>query len=108
VSYAGGRSDGCTSWSPEEAPQVLSLVKHNQTTLYIYPESRDIDAVSQAIASGRTPSSAGLYWNASCLQQIGSPRFWPRERLEPIIAQYKKDHPAKPARPIPVCEAQTN
>ncbi|MFW8588744.1 hypothetical protein ACOJBM_39775 [Rhizobium beringeri] len=46
TTYAGGRSDGCTSWSPSETPQVLSVVKDNPTTLYIYPESKDIAAVS--------------------------------------------------------------
>jgi len=108
VSYAGGRSDGCTSWSPEEAPQVLSLVKDNQTTLYIYPESRDIRAVSQAIAAKQSPASTGLYWNQSCLSEIGSPKFWTRDKLEPVIAQYKKDHPPQPAKPLPICTAQSN
>lgn len=108
VIYAGGRSDGCTSWSPAETPQVLSIVKDNPTTLYIYPESRDIKAVSQAAASGRLPGRSDLYWNASCLKEIGSPTFWPKEKLEPIIVQYKKDHPAPPPRPVPICEASSN
>ncbi|CCM78750.1 hypothetical protein [Rhizobium mesoamericanum] len=108
VTYAGGRSDGCTSWSPSDAPLVLSMVKVNPTTLYIYPESRDINAVSQAVASGRSLARSGLYWNASCLKEIGAPKFWPKEKLEPIIAQFKKDHPAPPPRPLPICSNQSN
>ena len=108
VTYAGGRSDGCTSWSPAEAPQVLSTVQDNPTTLYIYPESRDIKAVSQSVAAGQSPARNGPYWNSECLKEIGSPSFWPKEKLEPIIAQYKKDHPAPPPRPIPMCESALN
>lgn len=108
VTYAGGRSDGCTSWSPAEAPQVLSIVKDNPTTLYIYPESRDIRAVSQSVAAGQSPARSGLYWNASCLKEIGSPAFWAKEKLEPIIVQYRQDHPAPPPRPVPICEAASN
>ncbi|MEF0941559.1 hypothetical protein QDY28_15395 [Rhizobium sp. BR 362] len=108
VTYAGGRSDGCTSWSPAEAPQVLSMVKDNPTTLYIYPESRDIKAVAQAVSAGQSLTHNGLYWNAACLKEIGSPAFWPKEKLEPIIAQYKKDHPAPPPKPAPMCDAALN
>ncbi|MEZ2221716.1 hypothetical protein [Rhizobium sp. RCC_161_2] len=105
VEYAGGRSDGCTSWTASDASQILSMVKGNPTTLYIYPESADINAVAKAVASGRAPSTAGLYWNDSCLKEIGAPKFWSKETLEPIIAQYKIDHPAPPPRPIPICNA---
>lgn len=108
VTYAGGRSDGCTSWSLSETPQVLSMVKDNPTTLYIYPESRDIKAISQAVASGQSPARTGLYWNAACLKDIGSPAFWPKEKLEPLIVQYKKDHPAPPPRPVPICQGMSN
>ncbi|MBY5337238.1 hypothetical protein HFO99_25615 [Rhizobium leguminosarum] len=104
VTYAGGRSDGCTSWSPSETPQVLSMVKDNPTTLYIYPGSKDIAAVSKAVAAGQSPTRLGLYWNASCLQEIGVPRFWPKETLEPIITKFVQDHPAPPPRPVPICE----
>jgi hypothetical protein len=93
VDYAGGRSNGCTCWSPADADQIISMVKGNPTTLYIYPESRDIAAVGKA----------GAYWNASCLKEIGKPKFWPRQRLEPIIAQYKKDNPPPPPQPLPIC-----
>jgi hypothetical protein len=79
------------------------MMKDKPTTLYIYPESGDIDAVAQAVKASRSPSRAGLYWNASCLKEIRSPKFWPRESLEPILAQYRKDHPEPPPRPPPIC-----
>lgn len=103
VDYAGGRSNGCTSWSRSDASQVIPMMKE-PTALYIYPESQDIAAVAQAVKAGRSPSRAGLYWNASCLREIGAPKFWPKETLEPILAQYKKDHPAPPAGPPPICK----
>jgi hypothetical protein len=108
VTYAGGRSDGCTSWSPSETPQVLSMVKDSPTTIYIYPESADIDAVARSVASHRPPDSIGLYWNSSCLAEVGTPQFWPKEKLEPIIAEYKKDHPPGPPRPVPLCDGSSN
>ncbi|HEY8006877.1 MAG TPA: hypothetical protein VIE66_08820 [Methylocella sp.] len=104
--YAGGRSNGCTSWSPSDAGQIIPMLKDNPTTLYIYPESADIDAVAQAVKVGRPPSRAGLYWNVSCLKEIRSPKFWPKETLEPILVQYQKDHPAPPPRPTPICKGQ--
>jgi hypothetical protein len=104
VDYTGGRSNGCTSWSPSDAGQIIPMLKDKPTTLYIYPESDDIDAVAQVVAARRSASRAGLYWNASCLKEIGSPKFWPKETLEPILAQYKKDHPAPPPRPAPICK----
>ena len=105
VNYSGGRSNGCTSWSPSDAGQIIPLMKE-PTTLYIYPESDDIDAIAQAVKAGRSPSRAGLYWNASCLKEIRSPKFWPKETLEPILVQYKKDHPAPPPQPTPICKGQ--
>ncbi|MDX8535656.1 hypothetical protein RFM41_31705 [Mesorhizobium sp. VK25A] len=104
VNYAGGRSNGCTSWSPADAEQIIPIVKNNPTTLYIYPESRDIAAVARAKSGGQALSAAGVYWNASCLKEIGTPKFWPKKMLEPIIAQYKKDHPAPPPQPVPMCK----
>jgi hypothetical protein len=104
VIYAGGRSNGCTSWSPADAQRIISMVKGNPTTLYIYPESRDIAAVAKTVAAGGSPSGAGPYWNASCLKEIGAPKFWPRKTLEPVIAQYKEDHPAAPPQPLPICK----
>ncbi len=104
VNYTGGRSNGCTSWSPSDAGQIIPMLQDKPTTLYIYPESHDIDAVAQEVAARRSASRARLYWNASCLKEIGSPKFWPKETLEPILAQYKKDHPAPPPRPTPICK----
>jgi hypothetical protein len=104
VDYTGGRSNGCTSWSPSDARQIIRMVQGNPTTLYIYPESSDIAAVAQSVAAGRPLSQAGLYWNASCLKQIGSPKFWSRKTLEPIIARYERDHPALPPQPLPICK----
>ncbi len=106
VNYAGGRSNGCTSWSPTDANQVISMVKDNPTTLYIYPESSDISAVAKAAASHASLSQAGLYWNDLCLQKIGAPKFWSKTTLEPVIAKYKADNPPKPGRPLPVCAPQ--
>ena len=104
--YTGGRSNGCTSWSPSNAGQVIAIVKDDPTTLYIYPEAADIDAVTQAVKAGRSLSPAGLYWNASCLQEIGSPKFWSNKTLEPVLAQYNRDHSAPPQRSLPICTGQ--
>jgi hypothetical protein len=104
--YTDGRSNGCTSWSPSDAGQIIPMLKDKPTTLYIYPEPADIDAVAQAVKAGRSPSRAGLYWNASCLREIRSPKFWPKETLEPILVQYEKDHPAPPPRLTPICKGR--
>ena len=104
--YTGGRSNGCTSWSPSDARQITAMVKDDPTTLYIYPESTDIDAVMQAVEAGRSLSRAGLYWNASCLREIGAPKFWSKKALGPALAQYNKDHPPPPQRPPPICGGQ--
>jgi len=106
VSYSGGRSDGCTSWSPSDAREIIAMTKDDPTTLYIYPAATDVGAVAQAVAVGRSLSLAGLYWNASCLKEIGSPKYWPKETLGPILARYKMDHPAPPPRPTPICRGQ--
>ena len=103
VDYAGGRSNGCTSWSSSDAARLGAMVEGHPTTLYIYPEAADVHAVARAVAAGRPPEGDGLYWNASCLGEIGSPRYWPRQVLEPIIARYKSAHPAPPPRPTPIC-----
>ena len=100
VDYAGGRSNGCTSWSPADVPQIIALVKHEPTTLYLYPEAADIDALA------RSPSHSNVYWDASCLRAIGAPHFWPKDRLEPVIAAYKREHPAPPPRATPLCKGQ--
>ena len=106
VDYANGRSNGCTSWTARDARKIMAMLKDNPTTLYIYPKSGDIAAVAQAVKARRSLSRAGLYWNASCLREIRSPKFWPKETLEPIIAKYKKDHPAPPSRPLPICKGR--
>jgi len=104
--YADGRSNGCTSWSRSDADQIIPLVKDKPTTLYIYPEAADIDAIAQAVKARRSLASAGLYWNAACLREIDAPKFWPKETLEPILVQYEKDHPAPPERPTPLCKGR--
>ncbi len=106
VDYTGGRSDGCTSWSPSDAGQILAMIMNDPTTLYIYPEAADVHAVARALAAGQPLPKAELYWNATCLKKIHSPRFWPRESLEPIIARYERDHPAPPPRPTPMCRGE--
>ena len=103
LNYEAGRSDGCTSWSPSDAESIMAMVSGNPTTLYIYPESRDIDAVARAVQAGEAPSRAGLYWNAACLRDVGAPRFWRRETLEPIIARWRAAHPPPPPEPPPIC-----
>lgn len=105
VDYAGGRSNGCTSWAPADARQIITTVTDNPTTLYIYPDAADIHAVARAVAGGQSLSRAGLYWNGACLKEIHAPKFWPRETLEPLLAQYKRDHPAPPPQPTPICTA---
>ena len=105
VNYAGGRSNGCTTWSSSDAEKIIAMMQ-DPTTIYLYPESDDIDAVAKAVAARRSPSRAGLYWNASCLKEIGAPKFWPKETLEPILVKYKKDHPAPPPGPLPICKGR--
>ncbi len=102
--YADGRSSGCTSWSAADARKIVTLMKEKPTTLYIYPESADINAVAQAVKAGRSPAQAGTYWNASCLKDIRSPKYWSKETLEPIIVRYEKSRPAAPPRPTPICK----
>jgi len=107
VNYSGGRSNGCTTWTPADSERIFAMAQDRPTTLYIYPESDDIAAIAQAMKAGRSPSRAGLYWNASCLKEIGSPKFWPKETLEPILVEYfKKDRPSPPPQPLPICKGQ--
>ncbi len=103
VEYPGGRSNGCTSWSPSDVPKIVAMVKDDPTTLYIYPGASDVEAVARAVAAGQSPARTGSYWNEACLKEIRSPRYWSREMLEPIIAEYRRDHPAPPPRPLPLC-----
>jgi hypothetical protein len=105
VDYSGGRSNGCTSWSASDAGKIIPMMKE-PATLYIYPESDDIEAIAKAVKAGKSPSRTGLYWNTSCLKEIRSPKFWSKETLEPVLVKYAKDHPAPPARPTPICKGQ--
>jgi len=104
VNYTGGRSNGCTTWSPSVSREILSLVKGRPTTLYIYPEGRDINAVAKAVKSGKSLSSAGLYWNATCLKSIGAPKFWPKRQLQPIINAWRRSLPKQPPLELPICK----
>lgn len=103
VNYTGGRSNGCTTWSPAESQEILSLVEGNPTSLYIYPESGDIDAVANAVKRGTSPSRAGLYWNETCLSAIGSPRFWPKQSLQPVINAWRRSLPEPAPLNLPIC-----
>jgi hypothetical protein len=103
VDYTGGRSNGCTTWSPSDAKRILGMVQNDPTTLYIYPDAADINAVARAVAAGQSPSRAGLYWNASCLSEIRAPKFWSKRTLEPIISRYERVHPAPPSSAAPIC-----
>lgn len=96
IDYTGGRSNGCTSWTPSDAREIIPMLKGNPTTLYIYPESKDIEAV--------TKKDSATYWNASCLKQIGTPKFWSNSSLGPIIAEWEANHPLAPSQPLPVCK----
>ena len=78
VDYSAGRSSGCTSWPQAENETILAIAKNRPTTVYIYPEAKDIVAVGRAVKAGQSPSRAGTYWSASCLREIGKPNFWPR------------------------------
>lgn len=107
VNYSGGRSNGCTTWTPTDSEKIFAMAKDRPTTLYIYPESDDIAAVAQAVKAGKSPARAGLYWNASCLREIGAPKFWPRETLEPVLVEYfEKDGPPPPPQPLPICKGK--
>ena len=96
VDYAGGRSNGCTSWSAADAAKIGAMVEGRPTTLYIYPEAADV----------REAARGAGYWDATCRAEIGAPKFWPRAVLEPIIARYKAAHPPPPPRPTPLCTGE--
>lgn len=104
VNYTGGRSNGCTTWSPSETEEVLPLADGKPTTLYVYPESRDIDAVANAVTAGTSLSKAGVYWNAECLKAIGKPKFWPKSQLQPIIDAWRESLPEMAPYVLPICK----
>jgi hypothetical protein len=103
VDYSGGRSSGCTSWLLPDARKIIAMRKGDPTTLYIYPDGADVNAVARAVATGRSLSRAGLYWSSSCLKEIRSPRYWPKERVELLIARYEREHPTPRRPPMPIC-----
>ena len=104
IDYGDGRSNGCTSWPAADSDKILALAENKPTTVYIYPEASDIVAVGRAVKAGQSPSRAGLYWDASCLREIGAPNFWPRETVEPALVAYKKGHPPARPQPLPICK----
>lgn len=104
VDYTSGRSNGCTTWSGKDTVEILKRVDGNPTTLYIYPESRDINAVAQVARAGGSLAQQGLYWNASCLKEIGAPRFWPKRELQPVINQWRRSLPKHQPRELPICK----
>jgi hypothetical protein len=104
VNYTGGRSNGCTTWSESSSQEIISLVEGNPTSLYIYPESKDIDAVANAVRAGQSPAQAGLYWNSACLSDIGEPRFWPKQNLQPVINEWRQSLPEQPPMVLPICK----
>ena len=52
VNYSGGRSNGCTTWTPADSEKIFAMAQDRPTTLYIYPESDDIDG-DRASGEGR-------------------------------------------------------
>lgn len=104
VNYTAGRSNGCTTWSPGDAARIIGLVRRKPTTLYIYPEGRDIRAIARAVKNKTKLSKAGLYWNASCLKSITAPRFWPKQKLQPVINRWRRSLRPTPPRELPICK----
>lgn len=104
VDYTSGRSNGCTTWSRNATQEILALVENNPTTLYIYPESKDINAVAKAVKRGKSPAKSGLYWNAACLKAIGAPKFWPKQQLQPIINSWRQSLPEPKPYTLPICK----
>lgn len=103
VDYTGGRSNGCTTWSQSASKEILALVEGNPTTLYIYPESKDINAVAKAVKQEKSLTRAGVYWNTACLKAIGAPKFWPKRTLQPIINKWRASLPKQLPLELPIC-----
>ena len=104
VNYFSGRSNGCTTWTSSASQDILSLIEKNPTTLYIYPESGDIAKVAKAVQKRQSLAGAGLYWNADCLKAIGTPQFWPKRKLEPVIDRWRQSLPKQPPLELPLCQ----
>jgi hypothetical protein len=103
VDYTSGRSNGCTTWSQSSSSEILAQVEENPTTLYIYPEAGDIKAVANAVKNRSSLPRDGLYWNTECLKAIGSPKFWHKRSLQPIINAWRQSLPKRPPRELPIC-----
>lgn len=103
VDYTSGRSNGCTTWSKPATDEILKIADGTPTTLYIYPSSKDINAVAKAIQRGKSPQQSGLYWHAACLKAIGTPKFWPKRTLQPIINDWRASLPKQPPLELPLC-----
>ncbi len=104
VDYTSGRSNGCTTWSKPATEQILKIADGKPTTLYIYPSSKDINAMAKAIQRGKSPQQSGLYWHAACLKTIGIPKFWPKKTLQPIINDWRDSLPKQPPLELPLCK----
>lgn len=104
VDYTSGRSNGCTTWSQSASKEILAVAEGNPTSLYIYPESRDIEAVAKAVRANKSLAQSGLYWNTSCLKAIGTPKFWPKRKLQPIINDWRDSLPKSTPRELPICQ----
>lgn len=104
VDYTSGRSNGCTTWSQSASKEIIEMVEGNPTTLYIYPESGDINAVTMAVKNGTSLPGTGIYWNAACLTAIGPPKFWPKRTLQPIINEWRQSLPKQSPRALPICK----
>ncbi len=104
VDYTSGRSNGCTTWSEPATKTILKIAEGNPTTLYIYPASQDINAVAKAVKKGTSLTRTGLYWNDACLKAIGTPKFWPKRTLQPIINEWRNSLPKRPPSELPICD----
>ncbi|MDF1669306.1 MAG: murein L,D-transpeptidase catalytic domain family protein [Roseovarius sp.] len=104
VDYTAGRSNGCTTWSQSNSEEILALTEGQPTTLFIYPEAKDINPIAKAVKSGKSLARSGLYWNAACLEAIGAPKFWPKRSLQPIINKWRRSLPKQTPRVLPICQ----
>ena len=104
VNYTGGRSNGCTSWSPSDAERISAMVKDNPTTLYIYPKSQRHRRRRESGEGREVAIARRTVLERLLLESNRRPEILAKETLEPIIVKYKKDHPPPPWRPLPICK----
>lgn len=104
VDYTGGRSNGCTTWSEDATQEILGLVEGNPTSLYVYPEGKDINRVAKAVRDGTSLAAAGTYWDSTCLAEIGAPKFWPKRQLQPVINAWRASLPKQSPLELPLCK----